>query len=376
MINFVPLLFFVSVCTAITIRSNETHTPPRIDARVPQQRVEVYDNEVDFIDPITQATIPLSRVLVVDEPQEAVDRWFDWDETCTDKIDRGKITAAFKDALELAQHSSTFLKDLDDGLAGEETKARRVSYIVTKDPAFTQMFYALDDRIGYVKESFDILLDKMTRYEGRGIDGADGVRFICDREGIIKDNEGGSYCGYEQPYTHTLLLYGISQKLTRTGLSRTGASAAQAIVNLPGDRGLGGIEEKYVFSHSHSMVFCPVFFNDDMFPNIDALAGTTEEMVPRTLDHLDCRERIMIHEWLHLKFTRNIPSIPDEIGFERAAKVAGKKPPGRPRKADWANAKINCDNYAWYAIYAYWNNEAKGCGKDVWPAHIKKPNKP
>lgn len=122
------------------------------------------------------------------------------------------------------------------------------------------------------------------------------------------------------------------------------------------------VEKKYSFEKSASIVFCPPFFNDKEFPNIWDIASKDG---PKTLDHVDCRERIMIHEWLHLKFTKDIGSQCEEIGFERAASVAGKKPSGKPRQADWATAKVNCDNYAWYTIYAYWNNNGGSCKQDA-----------
>lgn len=152
--------------------------------------------------------------------------------------------------------------------------------------------------------------------------------------------------------------------------TRTGETAAQAVTNNAGNHGI--IENKYSFEHSASIVFCPPFFDDEKFPNIFAVAGAD---LPKTLDHVDCRERIMLHEWLHLKFTRDISAQIDEIGFEKAAKVAGKGS-GSKRSADWASAKVNCDNYAWYAVYAFWNNNGGQCKQDAWPGGVTKPNKP
>jgi hypothetical protein len=133
------------------------------------------------------------------------------------------------------------------------------------------------------------------------------------------------------------------------------------------------IEPQYDFDHSASMVFCPVFFDDEKFPNVDVIVGDADNS--KKLDQVDSRERIMIHEWLHLEFTSNFGINPDEIGFEKAAKVAGKGS-GSSRKADWSNASKNCDTYAWYALYSYWNNNGGECKQDAWPTSVKKPNTP
>lgn len=154
-----------------------------------------------------------------------------------------------------------------------------------------------------------------------------------------------------------------------SNFNRTGETAAQARTYNAVAKDF--IEPQYDFDHSASIVFCPLFFDDEKFPNSFAIAGDAGNS--KQLDEVDSRERIMVHEWLHLEFTSDIGSEPDEIGFERAAKIAGK---GSPRKADWANASKNCDNYAWYAIYAYWNNNGGACKQDVWPEGVTKPNKP
>jgi hypothetical protein len=84
-----------------------------------------------------------------------------------------------------------------------------------------------------------------------------------------------------------------------------------------------------------------------------------------------------LHELLHLKWTKNLPSLPDEIGFERSAEVSGKVVKGK-RVHDWANGSKNCDNYAWYSLYSYWNKLPGGnsdtCRNDAWPANVVKPN--
>ena len=87
----------------------------------------------------------------------------------------------------------------------------------------------------------------------------------------------------------------------------------------------------------------------------------------------------MLHELTHLKWTLNLPSGAnvDFIGFDKAADYAGQLKNGK-RVHDWGNAKKNADNYAWYALYSYWNKFPGGnsdtCKNDAWPASPAKPN--
>lgn len=124
--------------------------------------------------------------------------------TCTDAGDRLKITNAFADALNLAGAASKALgilrKSLPKGDEVQEKSSKPIAenqnYISTVDPAFTQMFFALDGRILDVKGVFDkiqhqVLLtpDKRTK------DSKGGLRFICDKGGKIMDGNGESFCG-------------------------------------------------------------------------------------------------------------------------------------------------------------------------------------
>ncbi|KAL9621478.1 MAG: hypothetical protein Q9160_004121 [Pyrenula sp. 1 TL-2023] len=287
---FLPLIS--SLCAAIAVQSNDIRITWGLAKRVGEQgqRATNPDNEPDDEDPVTKSKTPKSRVLEIDEPKEAKDRWFDWDETCTDELDRQKTTAAFQDALDLAQFGSGHLQQLLDNLPKKppesSAKKENVAFIVKEDPAFAQMFFAQDNRIGYVKETYDLLLSKMKSFDGRNGNNPNGLRFICDKEGNVKNAKGESYCG-------------------------TGDTAAQAITNNAANHDV--IENKYSFEKSASIVFCPPFFDDRRFPNIWAVASSNDA---KTLDKVDCRERIMLHEWLHLKFTRNIDTRIDEIGFE------------------------------------------------------------
>jgi hypothetical protein len=73
-----------------------------------------------------------------------------------------------------------------------------------------------------------------------------------------------------------------------------------------------------------------VFFKD--FPNIDAVVGSGEH----TLDKVDCAERILLHEYMHLPWIRDMPGSPDYIGYKDAAEYA--------KKWNWKGASTNPDN--------------------------------
>ncbi len=169
--------------------------------------------------------------------------------------------------------------------------------------------------------------------------------------------------------TNCCIKYAYGSRLT---FCSTGATAAQAVTNNAGNDGV--IQPQYVFAHSASIVFCPVFFDDTKFPNLEDIANDFENH--KTLDRIDCRERIFLHELFHLKWTKNIYQ-PDDIGFLKAATVAGTGS-GSGRRPDWRSASNNADSYAQYALYSYWNKlpnwGSDTCKNDAWPADPKKPN--
>lgn len=196
--NLFLLPLVASLCAAVAVKPNDERPNQHLTTREDGQHAENLDKEQDHEDPVTKSKTPKSRVLIIGEPKAASDRWFDWDESCTDSRDRQKITAAFQDALDLVQTGSMFLKRLGDGLPkkiGSNANKENIAFIAQEDPAFTQMFYAQDNRIAYVKETYDIVLQKIKSFKGRNGDKGDGLRFICDRKGVLKDTEGGSYCG-------------------------------------------------------------------------------------------------------------------------------------------------------------------------------------
>jgi hypothetical protein len=164
------------------------------------------DGEDDYQDPVTKANVPRSRILPfgqngVDQPPEARDRWFDWDMTCTDTDDRQKIMTAFTNAYALAERASGALDALIKGLpspAGTGSNAVRVNqnYIAAEDPAYTQMWFAQDNRLAQVKKSFDTIYSQVTKKPDDRAKGKGALRLICDKGGNVKaQDEKTSYCG-------------------------------------------------------------------------------------------------------------------------------------------------------------------------------------
>lgn len=192
------LHLLAALCATIAVQPHYEHSSISLEKRVNDQELTNPDNEPDDEDPVTKNKTPKSRVLKVSEPKAAIDRWFDWDETCTDEVVRQRIIAAFQDSTELVQKGADFLKALKDGLPKKPPQKsatkENVAYIVQEDPAFTQIFYAQDHRIGDVENTLNTLLSKMKSFDGRNGNKLNAVRFICDVKGEIKDVDGKGYC--------------------------------------------------------------------------------------------------------------------------------------------------------------------------------------
>ncbi|XXH01315.1 hypothetical protein Hte_007672 [Hypoxylon texense] len=271
------------------------------------------DNEPDFEDVVTGDKTPKSRVLSGIGPEEADNRWFDWDESCSNADQRTKILAAFRHIIQLSDATSGHLDELQKGLpkpVGKSTNKDNKKYIFDTDPAYAQMFLGLDDRIQYVKDTFDLVRTKANAPpDARGGGKPGALRFICNANNEVMTGDGKEpYCG-------------------------TGENAAQAIATIPYNPAYKPtIEPKYSFEKSSSITFCPVFFNNDAFPNIDVVAGFGEH----TLDKIDCAERVLLHEYMHLAWIRNMPGAPDYIGYFKAADFA--------RVGKWGSIKGNPDN--------------------------------
>jgi hypothetical protein len=143
------------------------------------------------------------------------------------------------------------------------------------------------------------------------------------------------------------------------------STRAQAITHVPQDADGGNIEQKYSFTKSSSITFCPAFFDDFEFPNLEDVIAIHETNALLTLDQVDCAERILLHEYMHLPWVDNLVPDVDYIGY---AKVAQHSSTG-----SWQQVASLPDAFAWYALYSYFNNNAGGCARDAWPSGEKKP---
>lgn len=154
----------------------------------------------------------------------------------------------------------------------------------------------------------------------------------------------------------------LSRKLPRSSLF---PKAAQAEVMIPQTGNVpNNIEQRYRFRTATSITFCPVFFDDNSLPNIDVLVGQPNS-AELTLDKLYCRERVMVHEYMHIPWVKNMnPDIDPSTYLEAAQTVAIQA---------LGTTKSTPDCYAWYAVYSYFNNDHNGCGSDVWPPGVQKP---
>lgn len=132
-------------------------------------------------------------------PQAADDRWFDWDESCSDKDQRAKIVTAFEQMTQLSDWTSQHLDQLKAGLpnaVGTSVNVANRKYIFEKDPAFAQMFLGQDNRIQYIKETFDLVTTNAKKSPGeRGGNKPGALRFICSAKNEVKDIDGQPYCG-------------------------------------------------------------------------------------------------------------------------------------------------------------------------------------
>jgi hypothetical protein len=138
----------------------------------------------------------------------------------------------------------------------------------------------------------------------------------------------------------------------------------QALTHIPQGADDREIEQKYSFSKSSSITFCPAFFDDDQFPNLEDIIGHQGTDV-HTLDKVNCRERILLQEYMHLPWVGDLTPKPDEIGYARIAQNTNNQ-------RTWGAIASQPDAFAWYALYSYFNNVDGGCG-DAWPSGETKP---
>jgi hypothetical protein len=146
--------------------------------------------------------------------------------------------------------------------------------------------------------------------------------------------------------------------------SKDKATQAQAVTHTPQHGDTTNIEHKYSFSKSSSITFCPVFFDDNQFPNLEDIIGhqNTEDL---TLDKVNCRERILLHEYMHLPWVDNLHPDLDHIGYANVARHTSFE-------TKWETIASLPDAFAWYAVYSYFNNVGGGC-RDAWPPGETRP---
>ena len=183
------LLFFSVSCAAFVLPQLEsTLHDVQLVRRVDEQTVTNPDEERDYDYGTTGDAIPRSRVLTGLENQPAADRWFDWDESCTDPDQRQRVLGAFTNTMTLAKLASTQLEQLIKALPtvpGSSLNDANRKFIFEKDPAFAQMFLGHDHRLQYVKESFDLVVQNGQKFDGRGGNKPRALRFICNADNHV-----------------------------------------------------------------------------------------------------------------------------------------------------------------------------------------------
>jgi hypothetical protein len=93
------------------------------------------------------------------------------------------------------------------------------------------------------------------------------------------------------------------------------------------------IEAKYSFQTASSITFCPLFFDDKAFPHLPPHGG--DDKTKHHLNELESAERVLLHEYMHLPWTRDMNPKADYIGYQNAADVA---------KNGWIQSKNMPDN--------------------------------
>lgn len=192
-------LILLSLSLSLVVAHVVPLSQPRLETRVGQQLTNP-DNEPDYVDPVTGATTPKSRVLSGVGPAEADQRWFDWDESCTDEAHRTKILTTFQYTMDLAEWTSTHLEELLAGLPnvpGRSINRDNQHYIFQQDPAYAQMFCGYDNHLADVKVLYDLVISKAKVAPAmRGEAGPGALRFICNAENrVVEADQSTTICG-------------------------------------------------------------------------------------------------------------------------------------------------------------------------------------
>jgi hypothetical protein len=201
------LIAFATASAALAVPPSDGISTILLTTRDDGQQLTNPGEEDPYTDDITGASIERSRVLSGVGPQEANDRHFDWDESCTDEKHRKKIMVAFNAMQELTKRASDNLQRLKDNLPHPRTPemAERIDndnrrFIARTDFAYTQMFRARDPNIDDVKDSFDRLTSNVKNFPGRAAADESALRFICNADNHVKSGtdlpgNGAPLCG-------------------------------------------------------------------------------------------------------------------------------------------------------------------------------------
>ena len=197
------LIAFVTASAALVVPPSTGDPGSPLTARDDAQQLKNPDGEAPYTDEITGASIAKSMILSGVGPPEADDRFFDWDESCTDENYRRRITLAFRTMQELATSASGKLQELKENLPQQPSNTinnENRLFIARTDFAYTQMFRARDNDIGKAKDSFDRLTENAKNFPGRAAAGEGALRFICNadnhvRYGTASPGYGAPLCG-------------------------------------------------------------------------------------------------------------------------------------------------------------------------------------
>ena len=188
---------FLSSCKAFAVPLSGRNVSLYLEPRMNNQQLQDPDNEGTYQDPTTGNQIQKSMILTGVGPEAADNRQFDWDQSCSDPGQRGKIFAAWENFQELTTRASTQLGTLRASLPNPPANlgkpdAQNQAVIEQIDPAYTQYFKAHDTGLQRVQDSFTRVTDNVRNFAGRGPNGA--VRFICNADNHVKNGHGTSYC--------------------------------------------------------------------------------------------------------------------------------------------------------------------------------------
>lgn len=250
--------------------------------------------------------------------------------------------------------------------------------------SYTQMFKAIDNKLGQVSQVFDRMtrLIPNTNDPARSTNGR--LRIVCNGAPIYKGwGSKTTVCGLVAPISSEAY---ILAKL----YNHSKRNPAQALTFNP-DGGRQGerndIEARYRITDSTLIVFCPAWYSGTSVPGSQALTmqrvlegklrGGDQSVCD--LGQVDSQARVLVHEWTHINWIKPPSGTGDEggYGWEESANTAN---------AGYNAAAANADNYAWFAVYHYWNNMNQGghtcpvpqgatC-QDVWPTGANAPGKP